>query len=225
MLTRKKESKKTEKDWFQFSAQLFFHLCSDYIALRLLYCLEPLTTGVSILVKMIEVAEKSLKLYITVNNKSNTALSDSRQNYGHNIENMRIESAKYNTVFDDDDIKKFSKDLDDKDGKLYQYLRYGSQETTQGMSANLNQIMPVIDKIFFKSILLLPENERRLFNFVSLLKNLLMQSSFDQSQNPTLLLAALQKDNYYIQEYIEYCILLDKEHLKFLEQINNGQVK
>jgi hypothetical protein len=210
MLTRKKEAQKTEKDWFEFSSQLFFHLCSDYIALRLLYYLEPLTLSFPILVKMIEVAEKSLKFYLTVHNKSNTALSVSRQSYGHNIDNMRVESTKYNSIFDEDDIKKFSKDLDDKDGKLYQYLRYGSQETTQGMSANLHQTMQVIDKIFFKSILLLPESEKRLFNFMSLLKKLLMQSNFDQSQNPKLLLSALKKDNLYINEYIEYCSFLDK---------------
>lgn len=206
-----------------FSSALFIQTCSDYIALRLLYYLEPVTTAPSILVKMIDVAEKSLKLYLTVQNKSNTALSDSRQNYGHDVEKMRSESAKHNKVFDDEDIKRFSKDLHDKPGELYQYLRYGSQETTQGISANLSQIMPVIDKIFFKSILLLPENERRLLNFVSLLKNLLMQSKFDQSQNPTLLLSALQKNNLYINEYIEYCHFLDKEHQEFLEQIINTQ--
>lgn len=225
MLTRKKESQKIEKDWFIFSSQLFFHLCSDYIALRLLYYLEPLTTASSILVKIVDVAEKSLKLYLSVQNKSNTALSDSRQNYGHDIEKMRIESTKYDTVFDDEDIKMFSKDLYGKRGEFYQYLRYGSQETTQGMSANLGQIMPVVDKIFFKSILLLPENERRLLNFTSLLKNLLTRSRFDQSQNPNLLLSALQKDNLYVNEYIEYCHFLDKEHEKLLEQINNAQVK
>jgi len=109
--------------------------------------------------------------------------------------------------------------------KLYQYLRYGSQETTQGMSANLHQIMPVIDKIFFKAILLLPESEKRLFNFMSLLKNLLTKSNFDQSQNPPLLLSALQKDNYYIKEYAEYCNFLDKEHAELLEKINNAQNK
>lgn len=221
MLKRKKESHKIEQDWFMFSWKLFFHLCSDYIALRLLYYLEPLTTANSILVKMIDVAEKSLKLFVTVQNKSATALSDSRQIYGHNIEKMRIESAKYDIVFDDNDIKTFSKDLQDRRGEFYQYLRYGSQETTRGMSANLGQTMPVVDKIFFKSILLLPENERRLFNFTSLLKNLLTGSRFDQSQNPNLLLSALQKNNPYIDEYIEYCHLLDKEYEKLLEQINN----
>jgi hypothetical protein len=225
MLRRKKESQKIERDWFEFSSQLFSHLCSDYIALRLLYYLEPLTTGQSILVKMIEVAEKSLKLYLTVHNKSNTALSDSIINYGHNIEKMRIESTKYDKVFDDDDVKRFSKDLQDKRGEFYQYLRYGSQQTTQGMSANLDQIMPVIDKIFFKSILLLPESERRLFNFVSLLKNLVTKSRFDQSQNPKLLLSAIQKNNPYLNEHIEYCHFLDGEHARSLEKINSTQIK
>ncbi len=225
MLTRKKASQRIEKDWFEFSARLFVHLHSDYIALRLLYYLEPLTTGLSILVKMVDVAEKSLKLYLTVHSKSTMALSDATQNYGHDIEKMRIECAKRDKVFDDDDIKRFSKDLHDKHGEFYQFLRYGSQKTTQGMSANLSQIMPVIDKIFFKSILLLPENERLLLNSTSLLKNLLTHSSFDQSQNRNLLLSVLQKDNLYIQEYIEYCNLLDKERLKQLEKINDVQNK
>ena len=222
MLRRKKEAQKTERDWFEFSSQLFFHLCSDYIAMRLLYYLEPLTTASSILVEMIEVAEKSLKLYLTIHNKSSTALSESIQSYGHNIEKMRVESTKYNKVFDDDDIKRFSKDLQDKHGEFYQYLRYGSQQTTQGMSANLDQIMPVIDKIFFKSILLLPESEKRLFNFTSLLKNLVTQSKFDQSQNPKLLLSAIQKNNPYLNEYVEYCRFIDEEYARSLEKFNSA---
>jgi hypothetical protein len=138
---------------------------------------------------------------------------------------MRTESAKYDKVFDDDDIKRFSKDLQDKRGEFYQYLRYGSQQTTQGMSANLDQIMPVIDRIFFKSILLLPESEKRLFNFPSLLKNLVTQSKFDQSQNPQLLLSAIQKNNPYLKEYIEYCRILDEEHARSLEKMNSTQIK
>jgi hypothetical protein len=64
-----------------------------------------------------------------------------------------------------------------------------------------------------------------LLNFTSLLKNLLTHSRFDQSQNPNLLLSALQKDNLYVNEYVEYCHFLDKEHEKLLEQINNAQIK
>lgn len=217
LIERKKTPQKVEKDWFYFSSSLLFGLCSDYISLRLLYHLEPLTTAWTILPKIVEVAEKSLKLYVTVNKKSNTALSDSRSEYGHNIEKLRAESASFNAVFDDPDIKKFTKDLCDKGGTLYQYLRYGSQETTEGITANIENLIPVIDKIFFKSIILLPEGERRLLNFTCILKSLVTESKFDQSKNRPLLLESLKSNNQYITEYIEFCIHLDEEHKKQLD--------
>jgi hypothetical protein len=222
MLQRKKASQKIEKDWFQFAAPLSLIVHSDYIALRLLYYLEPLTTAWPVLTKMIDVAEKSLKLYLTAQNKSVVALSDARSNYGHHIEKLRIESTNHNSAFGDEDIKEFSKDLNDKSGALYQYLRYGSQETTNGSNANLGQLMLVIDKIFFKSILLLPPDQKRVLTFVSPLKNLVTASKFDQSQNPTLLLKALKENNAYLDEYLDYCKLLDKEHLELTELLKQN---
>ncbi len=220
MLSRKKTPQKTEKDWFMFSSMLYIHLCSDYIALKLLYYLEPFTTFSPILVKAVEVAEKSLKFFLAVHNQSDTALSDAAQNYGHNLEKMRVESAKYNEVYNRDSIKNFTKEFNDKKGELYQYLRYGSQKTTEGMSAKLDQIMPIIDIIFFSSIMLLPENMRDVYNFTSLLKNLLTGSQFDQSQNPDILLSALKhKNNLYIDLYTKYCNDLDEKHKKQLEQV------
>lgn len=219
MLDRTVESEKQQRDWFWFSSALFPSLCSDYIALRMLYYLEPLTTAQTILVKMVEVSEKSFKLFVAVSSRSKDALTDSKNNYGHNIEKLRKECARYNTEFESEDIKTFTKSLNDKGGALYQFLRYGSQEMTQGFSADLQKTLPVVDKIFFKTIFLLPEDERRLLNFVSPLKNLLMGSQFDQSQNPELLIRVLNENNNYLDEYIEYCKLLDKKHLEFLANL------
>ena len=97
--------------------------------------------------KMVEVAEKSLKLFVTVNKKSDKALSEAGK-YGHNVEELRKVSCAFNLVFNDEDIKHFTKDLCEAGGELYQYLRYGSQKTTEGMTSNLEILIPVIDKIF-----------------------------------------------------------------------------
>jgi hypothetical protein len=163
---------------------------------------------------MVEVAEKSLKLFITINNKSTTALSDSMTLYGHNIEKLRIESASFNNTFDDADIKEVTKELCDRGGEFYQFLRYGSQKTTEGFSANLDHLMPVLDKIFFTSIMTLPNDERRLLNFTCILKSLLTASNFDQSRNSELLKNAISHNNIYIFEYINYCNQLDVEYLE-----------
>ena len=222
-LERKQKSQKKEADWFYFSAPLMNVVCSDYISLRLLYFLEPLTTSFTILPKMVEVAEKSLKLYVLVNNKSKTALTDSRSYYGHNIEKLRLESASFNSIFDDNDIKQFTRYLSDRGGSLYQFLRYGSQETTDGMSANLEKLIPIIDKIFFKSLILLPEPERKLLNFVCILKSLLTQSNFDQSQYKELLIKSLTVNNEFINEYLELCKKLDEDHKALRESFNIKQ--
>ena len=187
-------------------------LCSDYVSMRLLYYLERLTTAPTLLIKMIEVAEKSLKLFISVNNKSQNALSYSKTLYGHSIEKLRIESSKYAGVFNAPDICKFTSELNDKGGILYQYLRYGSQETTGGMSANLDHLLPIIDKIFFSSLLLLPAAEKKLLNFTCLLKNLLTNSQFDQTFNKELIKTAILFNNAYADKYVAYCLQIDEEH-------------
>lgn len=222
VLERKSAPAKTDKDWFMFSSGLIMSLCSDYIAMRLLYHIECLTTAPTILIKMIEVAEKSMKLFVAVNSKTKTALNDSKSIYGHSIEKLRKESVQYSTVFNDADICEFTSDLNDKSGTLYQYLRYGSQETTDGMSANLDHLLPIIDKIFFTSLLLLPEGDKRVLNFTSLIKNLLTSSRFDQTFNKELLKEAILRNNKYAEEYLSYCIALDIEHQKLVESFQNA---
>lgn len=189
--------------------------------MRLLYYLERLTTAPTILIKMIEVGEKSLKLFVAVNSRTQTALTDSKSKYGHSIEKLRSESAAYNNIFNDKDICDFTKDLNDKGGILYQYLRYGSQETTDGMSANLDQLLPIIDKIFFSALLLLPESDRKLLNFTSLIKNLLTSSNFDQTFNKELLKTAILHNNSYAQDYLKYSITLDEDHKKLIADYKN----
>jgi len=221
VLERKSSPAKMDKDWFMFSSGLMMSLCSDYISMRLLYQLERFTTAPTILIKMIEVAEKSMKLFVTINSKTKTALSDSKSIYGHSIEKLRKESSQYSKVFEGADICEFTSDLNDKNGALYQYLRYGSQETTDGMNANLDHLLPIIDKIFFSSLLLLPEGDKRVLNFTSLIKNLLTSSQFDQTFNKELLKEAILRDNIHAQEYLAYCINLDIDHQKMIQSFQD----
>lgn len=194
MLTRTPSPQPQELDWFRFASALSYGFQSDYVAVRLLYYLEPLTTALTIVPKMLDVVEKSLKMYLSVHTQSATALTEARQDYGHDIEKLRAACARFDPVFDDADIRLFTKDLNDKNGKLYQCLRYGAQATTAGFEAN-TQLMPVVDKIFSKSFLLLPEGTRRVLVFSSMLKNLITGSRFDQSRNRPLLIEALRSAN------------------------------
>jgi hypothetical protein len=219
MLTRKRLPQKQEKDWFYFSSALALVLVSDYIALRLLYYLEPLTTAHAVLGKAIDVAEKSLKLLVIVSSKSQTALSSSRNDYGHDIEKLRAAAATYNAVFDEVPIKQFARDLNDKSGKLYQHIRYGSEETTDGFEANLAALMPVIDRIFIQAVLALPKPEQKLLFFVSPLKHLVMGSQFDQTQNRGQVLESLRYENVEFPAFEALCTQMDIEHEEFLKQM------
>ena len=223
ILERRSTSSKSEKDWLFFSIGLMMSLCSDYISLRFLYYTERITTSRTILPKLIEVAEKSLKLFVSVNNKTQTAISDFKTKYGHNIEKLRRESASFNTVFNDADICEFTCELQDQGGMLYQYFRYGSQETTSGMYANINKLIPIVDKIFFSCLLLLPENEKRRFNSTSLLKKLLTDSQFDQSFNRDLLKAAIYFENAHVSAYFDYCKQLDEHYGELVENLTEAK--
>jgi hypothetical protein len=212
MLVRKGASRRQEADWFQFSAGLMHSLCSDYIALRVLYSVEPLTTAMTICTKMLDVVEKALKLHLAVQTQTSTALTDARSEYGHNLEKLRAACAKYHSTFDELDVCAFTRDLNDKDGKLYQYLRYCSQETTSGLEANLAVLLPVVDKVFAKCLLLLPEGPRRVLVFSCTVKNLISRSQFDQSQYPAQLIEILQHNNAFFAELTTLFRTLDEEH-------------
>lgn len=223
MIKRTPAAQKSEKDWFYFSSGLSIGLVSDYIALRLLYRLEPLTTAMVVLGKTLDVAEKSFKLFLAVSSKTPTALTSARTDYGHNIEKLRAAAARYDVVFDENAIKGFARDLNDKSGKLYQHIRYGSEETTDGFEANTDAIMPVIDRIFVQSILRLPVADRRLLFFVSPIKNLIRGSHFDQTQNPELVLDALRWNNAEFPALELFCEQLDVEHGALIQQLETGR--
>ena len=199
------------------------HVSSDYVAMRWLHRCEPLTCAPTICVAMLDVVEKSLKLHLAVQTQTATALTDMSAKYGHNVEALRGACAAFTPIFADDDVRAFTKDLNDRDGKLYQQLRYGSQKTTAGFQTNLSTLLPVVDKIFCESILSLPEDTRRVLVFSSPLKQLLVGSPFDQSRNPAQLLEALQKDNAYFDRLLQYCRQIEKEQAALAASISEAR--
>ncbi len=212
MLTRNLTPQSQEKEWFMFAAGLMIKVCSDDIAMRWLHNCEPLTCAPTICVTMLDVVEKSLKLHLAVQKKMATALTDMSSKYGHNVEALRDACAPFTPTFPDDDVRAFTKDLNDRDGKLYQQLRYGSQKTTGGFSTNLSTLRPVVDKIFCESILQLPDDTRKVLVFSSPLKQLLVGTQFDQSRHPAQLVEALRKENAYFDRLFQYCLQIEEEH-------------
>lgn len=223
MLTRNPLPQPQDQEWFTFSAGLMIRVCSDYISVRLLHQLEPLTCAPSIVVMMLDVVEKLLKLHLAVHTQTPTALSDMSTKYGHNIEALRAACAAYTPAFNDPDVCAFTKDLNDRDGKLYQKLRYGAQRTTEGFSTNLSTLRPVVDKIFAESILGLPESTRRMFMYTSPLKQLLLRTRFDQSQHPAELFNALRLDNAYFDQLLAYCQQIEAEQEALMAKLHPAQ--
>jgi len=217
MLKKKQTPTKIEKDWFSFSIPLSTIASHDYIALRLLYYIEPATTAFAILSKMLDVAEKSLKLFVTVMEKSPTALSAAREDYGHNIQKLCAQAAIHNKAFNDPDVLAFSADLNDKSGKLYQFIRYGSETTSEEYSAKPRLILPVIDKIFFESLIGLPAHNRRLFVLSSPIALLVNASPADQTRNPALVIEALRHSNAYFDLFSKIASEFDAEYKKMID--------
>jgi hypothetical protein len=223
MLSGKQAPHRREKDWFHFSSALAIALVSDYIALRILYFQEPLTAALPILAKALEVAEKSLKLFVSTKRKSPDALTSARTEFGHSIESLRSAAVGYDQAFDEPDLVAFSRDLNDKRGRLYQLVRYGSEPLTDGFEADLDRIIPVIDRFFFLSIMRLTADERRLLFFTSPLKHLLLGSRFDQSKNKSLTLQALRFKNADIDPFEVACRAMDDEHTAIAAAFQSGE--
>jgi len=219
MLRRKKTSQPVKKDWFYFSAGLFLPLCSDYVAGRLLYFLEPHTAFHAIVTKLIEVAEKGMKFHVSIWRNADDALSEAKEEFGHNLEKTRKECAKYAREFEHEDVCRLTSELNDRKGTLYQYLRYGSEQTTDGGEFDLQSTLQAVDRIYFGAVLTIPDGPKTLFNSNSPLKHLLMGSQFDQSKNRSLVLRALRWRNQHLESYEAYCRKLDHERGERLKQL------
>jgi hypothetical protein len=219
IISKTKSVLASDENWFMFVSGLGHHLFSDYIQLRLCYKLEPLTLISSNFVNMVEVVEKAFKLYLCLKYKPDNALSKMSDEYGHNLSKMRESATQFNDIFDSEDIKQFVEPFSDKQGQLYQKLRYGSQKTISGFSTRLSTLMPIVDKIIFTCILDHEENDKKMVNYSSSLYLLLTGSRFDQTKNKELIIAMLKKDNNFIEDYISYCLCLKVEQDKIEEAI------
>lgn len=203
-ITRQQAPQRIETDWFDFTMKLKIILVSDFLALRLLYKLEPITTSMAILVKLVEVAEKSLKFNIATLERRCDTLSLMTTDFGHNIDKLRATAASHNPVFNDPDVCAFTTQMNNKSGALFQILRYGSEKTTTGFAADIDELMPVVEKIFYNSLLRLPAADKKMANVHNLIYCLLF-NTYDQTRNREQLLEALRDGSDYFAEYENYC--------------------
>lgn len=218
VLIKKKNTNVTkDQDWFTFSMGLSLHLFSDYLQMKLCYMMEPLTLAPSNFVNMVEVVEKSLKVYLALKSENENTLSYFSQQYGHNLEKMREDALKYNQIFSSNDIKSFTSPFNDNSGQLYQKLRYGAQRNIDGFSTRLSTLLPVVEKIFYFCIQDHDEIKARMLNNSSILLFIITENGFDQSQNRQLLLDAIKYKNEFYITYEAYCKRLKEENDKMQE--------
>jgi len=220
---KKNTSEKKDKNWFMFAMGLSRHLFSDYVSLKLMFQMEALAFAQTNLVSMVEVAEKSFKLFLAMHEKLENSLSHYSTEYGHNLEKLRERAVKFNAVFDEDDIKQFTKPFGDKRGALYQHLRYGSEKTIEGYKTDLGVLMPIIEKIFFNCVLCLEKQDKEMVNNSSLLRFLIVNNDFHQSNNRDTLIQAVMINNPYFPMYEEYSWELENEHKRMQEAIKQHE--
>ena len=218
VIHKENTSKNEDINWSGFAFGLQMRLFSDYVSLKLLSHIEPMVSIPTRFVVMVEVVEKSLKLYLAMHEKLDNALSHYSVVYGHNIEKLRVQAEKFNTVFADEDVKQFARPFNDIHGAFYQKLRYGSQKSIKGFSTNLSQVMPIVEKIFYTCILHHEEIGKESINNSSLLFNMITCNQLDQSYNRELVLEAVRKNNPYYSEYVDYCNTLDQKYKKLMVQ-------
>jgi hypothetical protein len=220
MIKKKKTSSNKEVNWFFFSTGLSHCLYSDYLQMKLCYMLEPLTLIPSSFVNMVEVVEKSFKIYLALKFEKDDTLSYFSEQYGHNLEKMRRDACQFNSIFEAEDIISFTKVFDDKSGQLYQELRYGSQKNIDGFSTRLCLLLPTVEKIFYICTHDHDDNKRRMINNSSFLFFLITNNTLDQSQNKELLLQAIKYKNEYFTKYEDYYKKLQEENDELMQKFN-----
>lgn len=216
-----------ESECFFFSTSLIGNLTSDYISLKILYNEEPLATMTTIFTKIVEIVEKTLKLYLIINKKQENPESFLSKNYGHSIENLRNDCSKINNFFNDKEIVDLAKNFSDKSGALFQYFRYGNQKSIGQVEGNLKNIMPIVDKIYFKSLLTLPEEEKQFFISSLSLRAIINNDRPHQFKRPQYVIDCISINNMYFDEFLNYCKILAEKEKKALElyKISNQENK
>lgn len=220
VIKKKNTSEKKDQNWFMFGIGLKLYVFADYIFIKLAHLMEPLIFVPSTFARMVELVEKSLKLYLAFHEQKEDALSHYSSKYGHNIEKLRNQAAKFDEVFNEKEIKKFTAVFDDRKGALYQHLRYASQPNIDGFKTNINSLMPIVERIFFSSILYHPEDNKKMINHNSAIFILLTENELDQSKNPELLVRAIKMNNPFFDDYKTYCEELAEADQKFLDLLN-----
>ena len=205
MSITKKTRQKQDESWFIFGSSLSQHLFSDYICLRFNFYFERIAFVQPNVVKMVEVVEKSLKLYLTFQEKKEESLSYFSSDFGHSLEKLRSRAETFNSLFSALDIVNFTKPFEDKSGNLFQKLRYGSHVSVEGFNANPDALMKTADKVFFGVVLALEEPWRKMLIGNSTLYFLMVNSEFLQCNNRELLIQSLQVDNPYFQAFADIC--------------------
>lgn len=84
-------------------------------------------------------------------------------------------------------------------------------------------LIPIVEKIFFTSVLRLEDVDKRMVNNSSLLCNLIIDNQFYQSRNRDLLLNAVKSDNPFFTEYEEYCWELENERRKIMQAFESHE--
>ena len=142
-IDRKDSPQKRETGGFIFGMGLRHHIFSDYACLKILSQSEGWSLMPTYAAIAIELVEKSFKLYLSFKERRNDALSYYSKKFGHNLEKLRQKSEYYNPIFSDERFKKITEPFNDRSGRFFQFIRYGSQETIDGYKINWSEVVPM----------------------------------------------------------------------------------
>jgi hypothetical protein len=200
-LRKKQKPQKHEPNYFMFAIPLSLNLRMDYIAMKLMFYDEPYLTAQSIIVKCIEIAEKAMKLFQILHEQSEKPLSDASTVYAHNIEKLRDYCTTKCEEFNDEKIKIFCQNLNDKPGQMFQFLRYGSHPNIDGFATNIKECVLVAEKIYLLSLMNLPANYLEMFNFNTEIFHVLFDTKFNSSKSRDHVLDAIKYNNELFEDY------------------------
>ncbi len=215
MIAVKSGKRDNQEDRHMFASNLFRKVEADYISLKIIYLQEPVYLLSTILTKQVELLEKSFKFYLAIHSTKVIGIRDI-VDLGHNLEALREKCETYDVIFKSNTLKDITKCLNDKSGKFYQHLRYGSFRDIKGWTADIESIMKTIDEIYFYIIQNFDPLWVQVFTTHSLLKSIATQSKVTW-KNKGLLRKAISNKNPHFKKYQLYCRKLDRE-IKILNQ-------
>lgn len=194
----------------------------NYFSLKQMSAIELLANAHTILSTSIELIEKSLKFYLSVETDDD--------NYKiiktHNIHRLFNECELLNDNFKKEEFKTFFDEFEGDDGYVFQSFRYGRADRLAKVELNIENFVQMAEKIYFETMFNLSDTLNVENNLkLSFIYFVYFKPEFTQLNNLELARQCIEWKNPYMERFLEIGNKIFVKEKLFNEQMKEYNLK